>query len=224
MRTGRSGLLITVEGIDGSGKTTQVDRLCARLTEVGRAFVRTREPGGTPIGDKIRALLLDPASDMTALAEVYLYAASRAEHVARVMRPALEKGLIVVCDRFVDASIAYQGYGLRSAGITPDLVRQVNDQAVGGVMPTRTFVVDVPVQVASARLRASGRQQFGGEDRIERRGPAFFEQVRSGLTAIGQADPGRVVRVDGQQSVEQVAAEIWRDVEALLGRFDGPDA
>jgi len=224
VQTGRPGLLITVEGIDGSGKTTQVDRLCERLTQAGQAFVRTREPGGTPIGDQIRSLLLDPTSDMTALAEVYLYAASRAEHVARVMRPALEQGLVVVCDRFVDASIAYQGYGLRSTGLTPERVRQVNEQAVNGVVPTRTFVVDVPVQVASARLHASGRQQFGGQDRIERRGPAFFEQVRSGLAAICRDDPGRVVWVDGQRSVDQVADEIWKDVEALLGDLGTPDA
>lgn len=202
--------------MDGSGKTTQVERLCARLRREGIPFLRTREPGGSAIGDAIRELLLDPHSEMTPLTEVYLYAAGRAEHVQTVIQPALRAGQVVVCDRFVEASIAYQGYGLSDAGMSPALVRAVNAHAVGQTRPHRTFVIDVPVKEAQARLARSGRSAYGGQDRIERRGSAFFERVRAGLRAIYEEDPERVVWLDGLLSADELATRIWHNLKDSL--------
>ncbi len=204
-----------MEGIDGCGKTTQVDMLCETLAQRGIAFIRTREPGGTPIGDGIRSLLLNPSSDMLPLTETYLYAASRAEHVRRVILPALARGDIVVCDRFVDASIAYQGYGLQGDSLTPGLVNDINAHAVGGVMPDLTFMIDVPVDVAQERLRQSNRLLFAGADRIERRGTAFFERVRDGLWAISRENPTRVVLLDGTMSAEALRDLIWARISKI---------
>lgn len=205
-----------MEGMDGSGKTTQVERLCARLAQEGIPFLRTREPGGSPIGDAIRELLLDPQSEMTPLTEVYLYAAGRAEHVQTVIQPAIAAGRVVVCDRFVEASIAYQGYGLSNLGMSPDIVRAVNAHALAHTTPARTFIIDVPVSEAQARLARSERLTYGGQDRIERRGAAFFERVRAGLKAIHQAEPERVVWLDGMSSPDEIAERIWGSLAQLL--------
>lgn len=202
--------------MDGSGKTTQVERLCSRLQGAGIPFVRTREPGGSLIGDAIRGLLLDPHSEMTPLTEAYLYAAGRAEHVQKLIRPALAAGQVVVCDRFVEASIAYQGYGLGDVGMTPESVREINAHAVAGIVANRTFVIDVPVREAQARLARSGRLDYGGQDRIERRGAAFFERVRRGLRAIHEAEPERVVWLDGLLSAEELEHHIWGIMTELL--------
>jgi dTMP kinase len=211
----RSGVFVSVEGVDGSGKTLQVDLLCRRLEERGTRYLRTREPGGTPVGDAIRAILLDPASVMTVATEAYLYAASRAEHVRRIIRPALAAGMTVVCDRFVDASVAYQGYGMADADVTVDAVREINRYAVGGCEPNLTIVIDVPVAVALRRLRA--RAGENGEDRIERRGPEFFRRVREGLLAIRESDPRRVRWIDGDRPPHEVAGDVWASVANLIG-------
>ena len=202
--------------MDGAGKTTQVERLCRRLEEKRIPFLRTREPGGTPIGDAVRRLLLDPASDMEPVTEAYLYAASRAEHVRRVILPALEEGLLVVCDRFLDASIAYQAHGLADPGLTEDAVLDINARAVGVLRPDRTIVVDVPVELALARL--AKRAGPVGQDRLERRGAAFFARVREGLLDICDREPERVVRIDGSLSPEDVAHAVWRAVETVMQR------
>ncbi|MHB1629060.1 MAG: dTMP kinase [Bacilli bacterium] len=210
------GWFITIEGIDGCGKTTQTDRLCDRLLHQGVAHIRTREPGGTPIGDAIRALLLDPASEMTPAAEVYLYAASRAEHVRTVIRPALAQGLVVVCDRYVDASVAYQGYGMAPQGMSPEFVREVNGPAVDGLLPDLTVIIDIPVALAEARLATRGGEARG--DRIERRGAAFFERVRHGLQDVRSAFPQRVTSVDGVGTAEDVSERVWKAVAHLIQR------
>lgn len=213
MRRQERGWFITVEGIDGCGKTTQVERLCSSLAVRGIPFIRTREPGGTPMGDKIRALLLDPSSEMTPATEVYLYAAARAEHVRQTILPALKRGEMVVSDRFVDASVAYQGYGLNEENIGPDVVRAVNDLAVAGLLPDLTLIIDVPVEVAERRLRNSGRGMYDGLDRLERRGTAFFERVRQGLREVAHADPERFVWLDGRLSPDDLERDIWAVIE-----------
>lgn len=158
--------------MDGSGKTTQVEQLCSRLLNDGIDHIRTREPGGTPVGDAIRSLLLDPKSTMTPITEVYLYAAARAEHVQRVIIPALQSGQVVVCDRFVDASIVYQGYGLASSLVTPELVQTVNQVALQEITPDLTIVLDVAPELAEKRLLL--RSGAVNKDRIELRGIEFF--------------------------------------------------
>lgn len=208
-----------MEGIDGCGKTTQTDRLCDRLRQQGVAHIRTREPGGTPIGDAIRALLLDPATEMTPATEVYLYAASRAEHVRKVIRPALEQGLVVVCDRYVDASVVYQGYGMAPQGMSPEFVREVNGPAISGLLPDLTVIIDIPVTLAEERL-ATRSASWG--DRIERRGTAFFERVRYGLQDVCAAFPERVISVDGVGTADDVAERVWNAVSQLTQRAGNP--
>ena len=216
MNLERRGWFITIEGVDGAGKTTQVDLLCQRLKDKGIPFVRTREPGGTPVGDAIRALLLDPSSEMTPVTEAYLYASSRAEHVRRVVLPALLRGLLVVCDRFLDASVAYQGYGLADPELTEDAVLEINRRAVSGITPDKTIVIDIDVELAMVRL--SARDGQAGQDRLEQRGPAFFARVREGLRSIRDREPERVAWVDGSAAPEDVSLAVWQAVEAVMQR------
>ncbi|PWI57530.1 dTMP kinase [Sulfoacidibacillus thermotolerans] len=213
------GVFITFEGIDGSGKTTQVERLCARLRETSHEYICTREPGGTPIGDAIRALLLDPESVMTSLTEAYLYAAARAEHVQRVIAPALAAGKIVICDRFVDASVVYQGYGSAADEVTPELVWALNQPALQGILPHVTFILDVPVEVAEQRLNA--RSGMGKKDRMEQRNADFFRAVRSGLNQLYEQDQQRMLWLDATGSPETVEQEIWRIVSQLINGGEG---
>lgn len=212
----QQGCFITLEGIDGSGKTTQVDLLCQHMEAASIPFVRTREPGGTPIGDAIRALLLDPASVMTAHTEAYLYAASRAEHVRQVVLPALQAGMVVICDRYLDASVAYQGYGMADHGLTADTVLSINKHAVEGVIPDLTCIIDVKIEVAKRRLQESGRALFGGRDRIESRGDVFFERVREGLRAVRDRDSERILWLDGEMAPSAIHERIWAKVHTML--------
>ena len=150
------GLFITMEGPDGSGKSTQIRLLSERLNASGIHYLTTREPGGTPISDAIRALLLDPDNKaMVAKTEALLYAASRAQHVAEVIRPALEQGSVVLCDRYIDASLAYQAVGL---GLSADYVRRLSVEATDGLWPTRTYLIDVPAQMGIDRATQTPRR------------------------------------------------------------------
>ncbi len=212
---GNQAVFITIEGIDGSGKTTQVQKLYERFLAAGKPCIMTREPGGTPVGDAIRALLLSPEMDMNSYTEMFLYAASRAEHVKQIILPALEKGINVICDRFVDASIAYQGYGLQPEGMTPELVRMVNETAVAGVFPDLTIIIDVEVSVAEQRIGQRFAQLQQNIDRIERRGSAFYERVRQGLKALYELEPERYLWVDGTRSSEELTERIWQAVTQL---------
>jgi len=211
------GLFITFEGPDGSGKTTQMRRLVERLQAKGESVVVTREPGGTPIGDRIRELLLSPDhKEMEDQTEVLLYAASRAQHVREVIVPALEAGNIVVCDRFVDASIAYQGYGL---GLKPETVADINRFATGGLQPDRTYLLDVPVSVSRERLLLRAGAAGGAAlDRIEQKESAYHERVREGFLLIASNEPQRVLRIDADQGVDDIAAIIGADCDRLLAK------
>ena len=189
-------MFVTFEGVDGSGKSTQAELAAAFLGEGGREVVATREPGGTPLGERVRELLLD-GPDMTAWAEASLFAAARAELAEHVIRPALARGAIVVSDRYLDSSLAYQGIA-RGLGI--ERVLELN-AAVAGLLPDRTFVLLVDEPTAAARLDSR-------PDRIEREGAGFRAAVQEGYRAVAERFPERVVLLDGTQPRDELATRI----------------
>ena len=202
---------VTFEGIEGSGKSTHMRALAAHLRTAGRAVVETREPGGTAPGVAIRRLLLGPeAVPLTPLAELFLYLADRTQHVDEVIRPALAGGRIVLCDRFSDSTLAYQGY---ARGLDLDVLRALDGRARGGIAPTVTVLLDCPV--AEGLARARGRA--GGADRFERETVAFHERVRAGFHALAAADARRFVVVDATASIADVEAQVVDEVVRRLG-------
>jgi dTMP kinase len=190
-------VFVTFEGIDGSGKTTQARLLAERLEREGVDVVLTREPGGTPLGEAVRDLVLH-GEHVAPWAEVALYAAARAQHVDQVIRPALERGATVVCDRYVDSSAAYQG-GARRLGV--DTVLELNLTVVGGLMPDRTVLVEVSPETAAARVGGTG-------DRIERDGVALWARAAEAYRDLAARDRRRYVVVDGTRPVDELAEEI----------------
>jgi dTMP kinase len=194
-------VFISFEGPDGSGKTTQQGLLADWLREQGLEVVATREPGGTPLGEAIRDVVLH-GLEMTPWAEATLFASARAEHVERVIRPALERGAWVVCDRYVDSSIVYQGI---ARGLGADEVLQLNRTVTGGLMPDRTFVL--ALEAGDARSR-----QEGYLDRIEREDEAFRQVVADGYRALAGLYPDRVVLLDGTLSPESIAERVREQV------------
>jgi dTMP kinase len=196
------GKLITFEGIDGSGKTTMVAHVARRLQLLGVPHLVTREPGGTELGAEIRAIVL--RREMEPLAELFLYVADRAEHVARVIRPALEKGLVVLCDRYADATLAYQGYG---RGLPLTVVRDVSTWAMAGVTPDLTIVLDC--EIAEARRRRARRG-----DRFE--DEAFLARVREGYLKIAREEPERVRVISSSGSEDDTARRVWAAVRSVL--------
>jgi len=196
---------VSIEGVDGSGKSTQAQLLEQHLRGLGREVVATREPGGTELGEAVRELVLD-GPEMAGWAEAALFAASRAEHAAEVIRPALERGADVVCDRFVDSSLAYQGIA-RGLGLEP--VLQLNLTVLEGLLPDRTFVLAVDAGAAAARRR-------GDPDRIERAGNEFQAEVGRAYETLAGRFPERIELLDGARDQDQIAAEIRTRVEGLL--------
>lgn len=202
------GKFITLEGIDGSGKTTQAQALVGRLCAAGLEVVALREPGGTKISEQIRALLLDPShSEMAPEAELLLYEASRAQLVKQVIEPALARGAWVVCDRYYDSTTAYQA-GARS--LDAQLVAQANVLGACGVHPDTTIVFDLDPAAALARAT----QQAA--DRLEAEGVAFQAQVRAGYAALAKAEPERVQAIDASGTTEEVAKRLWEVVAPLV--------
>jgi dTMP kinase len=203
---GDPGRLIAFEGVEGAGKSTQLELLRGELEGRGREVVVTREPGGTPAGERVRAVVLDPKVELSPRAEALLFAAARAELVERVIRPALERGAVVLCDRYLDSSLAYQG-GARGLGRGP--VEEVNRFATGGLLPDLVVLLDLDP--------ADGlRRRPGDRDRIEAQDLAFHKRVREAFRELAAADPDRFAVVDGAAPVAEVAAQVNAAVLALL--------
>ena len=199
-------MFITFEGLDGSGKTTQALRLGALFEATGAEVVLTREPGGTPLGEEIRDLVLH-GGDVTPWAEAALYAAARAQHVEQLIRPALDRGATVICDRYVDSSVAYQGI---ARGLGLERVLELNLAAVGGLMPVRTILLEVAVADAAARM---GSQKL---DRIEREGEEFRSRVAAGFRELAKRFPERYLTLDGSATPDAIAARIAQEFDGAL--------
>ena len=204
------GHFITFEGTDGAGKTTQIQRLSTDLSQAGYDVCLTREPGGTSISEQIRDMLLNPDhSEMAATTELLLYAASRAQHVSEVIKPALELGKIVISSRFADAMVVYQGYG---RGLDLERIHHLNRIATDGITPDVTFVLDLPVEVGLQRVQNSR----GSLDRLEREKIEFHQRLREGYRRLAQQEPQRLKIIDAQVSPEQVYAQIQAVIQLLL--------
>ena len=203
------GHMVTFEGVDGSGKSTQFHLAVEYFRTRGWDVLSSREPGGCPISEKVRELILDVANrEMTPLCEAYLYAAARAQHVSQVLRPALREGKLVLCDRFLDSSIAYQAYGRE---LTEPLIRQINKPAVDGLEPDLTLVYALPAAEAKRRVA-----QNGAPDRLEIEGLDFVGRVQAGYDALAAAQPQRLIQVDSGRSIEAVFADTGRLISRLL--------
>jgi len=208
------GRFITFEGIDGCGKTTQFRMLAQWLREHGKDVVETVEPGGTAIGQQIRRILLDPAStEIQPRAELLLYFASRAQNVDQVIRPALDAGRIVLCDRFTDSTLVYQGCG---RGLDMDVVRDLDRIACRGLKPDVTFLIDIDLETSLMRARRRNERVGPSESRIDEESAAFHERVRQGYLALAKAEPNRIVVIDGAAGISEVGQRI-RDGLRLTG-------
>jgi dTMP kinase len=208
-----SGLFISFEGIDGVGKSTQIDLLIKHLDELGRKNIRTLEPGGTDLGVEIRHLLLHRKGEVAPRAEALLYAADRAHHVATKVRPALAEGTDVIIDRYLDSSVAYQGAG-RDLDSTE--VRNLSLFAVQGLLPHLTILLDLDAAASLARRSKTGEEP----DRLEREKVEFFEAVRQGYLSLAAAEPERFFVVDARQTIEEMAAQIRVRVDQLISKND----
>ena len=203
---------ITFEGIDGCGKSTQLRLLASELRLRGREVVTTREPGGTPLGTRVRQLVLDTEEQVDPLAELLLYAADRAQHVRTLVRPALDSGHIVLSDRYADATVAYQGAG---RGFPDEIVSEVVVLATGGLMPDLTLVFDLPVD--ESQRRAALRSSKGHKrDRLDSEDAAFHTRVRDAYRRIAAAEPERVHIVDAGGSVQETQAQVMRLVMPFI--------
>jgi dTMP kinase len=197
---------ITLEGVDGAGKSTHLEFIADAMRTKGTHVIVTREPGGTDLAERLRKMIL--GEPMTPAVETLLVFAARADHVSRVIRPALESGTIVICDRFTDATIAYQGAG---NGVSRDLITRLAEAAHPGLTPHRTLIFDCPYEVASARLAKTGRKL----DRFERGERAFFERVRASYLGLAKEDPTRVRVIDASGDAESVRGQIKPALEDL---------
>ena len=206
------GLFLSFEGGEASGKSVQANRLAERLRAEGRDVVSVREPGSTPVGERVRDVVLH-AQDIPLApnAQALLYSTARAQLVRDVIRPALAQRKVVVVDRFYDSTLAYQGYG---HGADLDQLRAVTAFAVGDLRPDRTFLLDLPVEAAEGR--AATRKPGRAWDRFEAEARAFHERVRAGYLELAEAEPGRFAVIRADRDVDAVFADVWREVERLL--------
>lgn len=201
------GLFISLEGPDGSGKSTQIGYIKSYFEQKGMECVFTREPGGTPIGEKLREIILDKNNDeMSDMTETLLYAASRAQHVEELIKPALRAGKVVICDRFIDSSIAYQGYG-RNIG---EPVRIINEFAVGGCMPDVTILMELSPQIGKSRIKEEN------QDRLEREKLEFHNRVYEGYKEIAEYYTDRFIKIDAGKDKEVIRDEIIRHLDGIL--------
>lgn len=210
----RAGLFIALEGGEGAGKSVQAEALAQRLRDRGCGVALTREPGGTPLGERLRDIILGLSGDamppLRPLSEAILFCAARAELVAEVIAPALERGEVVICDRFADSTRAYQGYG---RGVEPHVIEKLNEIATGGLRPDLSVLLDLPVAEGLARASAGGAL-----DRFEGENVEFHERVRRGYLSLAEEEPERWLVVDAAQTPDVVTEAIWERVQALLPR------
>jgi dTMP kinase len=203
-------MFITFEGIEGSGKSTQLRRLAERIP----GAVVTKEPGGTPLADRIRAILLDSSSQLDPIAELFLFAASRRQNVIEVIKPALARGSVVLCDRFTDSTLAYQGFGRL---INLDQLRTLNAWATDSLTPDLTLIFDLPEEVGLNRARSRNAEAVQDEGRFEAEDLRFHRRVREGYRTLAVADPSRFVLIDGEGDVDDVFARVVDEVEKRTG-------
>lgn len=205
---------ITFEGMDGSGKTTQMRRLAARLRARGRTVLETAEPGGTAIGREIRRILLDAANrELSPTAELLLYFASRAQNVDQAILPALARGDIVLADRFTDSSLAYQACG---RGLGVETVLELDRIACRGLQPDLTILVDIDVETSLARAHARNRVQSQSESRMDEQSLEFHRKVYDAYQALAAREPERIKRVEGRMEIDEVERAIWTIVSAYV--------
>lgn len=211
----KRGFFVVFEGGEGSGKSTQVEILASHLRGEGQIVTVTREPGGTRLGEQIRAVTHNPENvDLDPVTEAYLMAASRAQHVREVILPSLAAGRIVISDRFSDSSIAYQGYGRK---LGPEVIAQLNELAVNGAIPDLTILLDVPPTVGIKRRHEAGKVK----DRLDLESPDFYDRVYAGYLDLAKKHPERYVVIDATAPIEKVAELVWRVVkERLASRND----
>lgn len=208
----RRGRFITIEGVEGVGKSTNIDFVQSLLDQHNIAYVSSREPGGTPLAEKIRDLLLDKShQEMTSITELMLMFSSRVQHVEVLVEPSLKKGTWVVCDRFTDSTYAYQGGG---RGVDEGLIKQVDDLALNGYKPDITLLLDLPVEIGLSRA-----EQRGELDRFESESKTFFENVRNGFLRRAEAEPERFIVVDASQPIEQVQNDIKLAMQGVIQKW-----
>ncbi|AFZ65882.1 dTMP kinase [Deinococcus peraridilitoris] len=207
-------LFISFEGPEGAGKSTQIARLAVHLAEVGIAFVQTREPGGTPLGSRLRDVVLDPEVEIAPLSEFLLYSASRAQLVRDVIGPALARGEVVLCDRYADSSLAYQGFG---RGLPREFLHTVTWEVTGGLTPHITFLLDLDPETGLQRAAAKG-----AHDRLERADLTFHERVREGFRTLAASAPERFVVLDAMRSASELEREVWSLVSRTLAFLQPP--
>lgn len=205
-----SGVFITFEGVEGSGKSTQIRLLADFLCSRGLEVVVTREPGGTPLAERIRGLLMETAEErMAPLAELFLYEAARAQHVDTLIRPSLDRGAVVLCDRFTDSTTAYQGAGRR---LSVGTVSQLNRLAAAAVWPSHTFVLDLPAEEGLRRAR-----ERGSDDRMMQEALDFHERIRAEFALLARQEPDRITMIDGARPVDAIQNELQQCVLRLPG-------
>lgn len=202
----KKGLFITFEGTDGCGKTTQIELLKRYLEKKGYKVVLTREPGAKGLGEKLREILLNYDGDVSSNCESFLFLADRAQHIDMLIKPAIERGEVVLCDRHTDSTVAYQGYG---RGLDLDQIRMLNDIATNGVKPDMTFVFDIDIETAQKRVGKT-------KDRMESAGIEFFKRVRQGYLEIAKSEPERVKVLDATQTIETIANQVKGYIDTKL--------
>lgn len=213
MNAPRRGLFVTFEGGEGAGKSTQARLLAKNLEAQGYQVVMTREPGGTDTAERLRELLLDPDVQLDAMEQLLLFYAARHNHVEQVIRPALQEGAVVICDRFSDSTAAYQG---AAGGVNPHILSDVDRLVLAGFKPDQTFLLDLPVEGGADRIAARGE----ATDRFEQKPTLFHENLRQAFLEIAAADPERVSIVDATQAIDVIASTIREIVKVRLGGLE----
>lgn len=205
----RRGLFISFEGGEGAGKSAQVEILARHLTELGYPIIATREPGGTRVGTLIRSITHDPKNaDLRGITEAFLMAADRAQHVREIIQPGLETGNIVISDRYIDSSIAYQGFGRK---LGEEFITSLNSYAINSLMPDATFLLNVDVEIGASRRKNSTKT-----DRLDLQRKTFYESVAEGYEYLAKNNPKRFITIDANHDIDAVATAIWKHVDSLL--------